>query len=193
MLLVAQRLEGPFNIESVMEPIDVKISEAIMNMQDNSAQVSYRVCQLGLNSENWSNTSDKLLKCNFLSQMEEKPRGELALSHTGLCLRCVVQDLLIMSKFRSMCWNYMFKFGQIILVQLTVVNVFIVFYCIFLCPQNCSQKEKKKLVGCEEFLFSLHSFVCQFSFKAKYSVGFPMQRMQFCLWLNYMWFFPKSP
>ncbi|KAK2906033.1 hypothetical protein Q8A73_009976 [Channa argus] len=45
MLLVAQRLEGPFNIESVMEPIDVKISEAIMNMQDNSAQVTYRVFQ----------------------------------------------------------------------------------------------------------------------------------------------------
>ncbi|XP_037542922.1 glypican-6b [Nematolebias whitei] len=45
MLLVAQRLEGPFNIESVMDPIDVKISEAIMNMQDNSAQVSYRVFQ----------------------------------------------------------------------------------------------------------------------------------------------------
>ncbi|XP_068602321.1 glypican-6b [Brachionichthys hirsutus] len=45
MLLVAQRLEGPFNIESVMEPIDVKISEAIMNMQDNTAEVSYRVFQ----------------------------------------------------------------------------------------------------------------------------------------------------
>ncbi|XP_028292719.1 glypican-6b isoform X2 [Gouania willdenowi] len=45
LLLVAQRLEGPFNIESVMEPIDVKISEAIMNMQDNSVQVSYRVFQ----------------------------------------------------------------------------------------------------------------------------------------------------
>ncbi|XP_068428417.1 glypican-6-like isoform X1 [Clinocottus analis] len=45
LLLVAQRLEGPFNIESVMDPIDVKISEAIMNMQDNSAQVSYRVFQ----------------------------------------------------------------------------------------------------------------------------------------------------
>lgn len=50
MLLVAQRLEGPFNIESVMEPIDVKISEAIMNMQDNSAQVSYRVRLLGRRS-----------------------------------------------------------------------------------------------------------------------------------------------
>lgn len=43
MLLVAQRLEGPFNIESVMGPIDVKISEAIMILQDNSAEVSFRV------------------------------------------------------------------------------------------------------------------------------------------------------
>lgn len=43
MLLVADRLEGPFNIESVMDPIDVKISEAIMNMQENSMQVSAKV------------------------------------------------------------------------------------------------------------------------------------------------------
>lgn len=63
MLLVAQRLEGPFNIESVMEPIDVKISEAIMNMQDNSAQVSYRVCQLGLFPI--EQKPDRLLKSNF--------------------------------------------------------------------------------------------------------------------------------
>ncbi|KAL4635757.1 glypican-6 [Arapaima gigas] len=45
MLQVAEKLEGPFNIESVMEPIDVKISEAIMNMQDNSIQVSSKVFQ----------------------------------------------------------------------------------------------------------------------------------------------------
>ncbi|XP_028836318.1 glypican-6a isoform X2 [Denticeps clupeoides] len=45
MLLVAERLEGPFNIESVMEPIDVKISEAIMTMQDNTMQVSAKVFQ----------------------------------------------------------------------------------------------------------------------------------------------------
>lgn len=57
MLLVAQRLEGPFNIESVMEPIDVKISEAIMNMQDNSAEVSYRVCRRASRTECYS-TSD---------------------------------------------------------------------------------------------------------------------------------------
>ncbi|CAM4599289.1 unnamed protein product [Leuciscus chuanchicus] len=46
MLLVTERLEGPFNIESVMEPIDVKISEAIMNMQENSMQISYQVIMI---------------------------------------------------------------------------------------------------------------------------------------------------
>ncbi|XP_019935238.2 glypican-6-like isoform X1 [Paralichthys olivaceus] len=45
MLLVADRLEGPFNIEAVIEPIDIKISEAIMTMQDNSMQVSAKVFQ----------------------------------------------------------------------------------------------------------------------------------------------------
>ncbi|XP_063281871.1 glypican-6 isoform X2 [Pelobates fuscus] len=43
MLLVVDRLEGPFNIESVMDPIDIKISEAITNMQENSIQVSGKV------------------------------------------------------------------------------------------------------------------------------------------------------
>ncbi|XP_043983387.1 glypican-4 isoform X1 [Gambusia affinis] len=45
MLGLADRLEGPFNFESVMDPLDVKISEAIMNMQENSVQVSQRVFQ----------------------------------------------------------------------------------------------------------------------------------------------------
>lgn len=43
MLGLADRLEGPFNFESVMDPIDVKISDAIMNMQENSMQVSQKV------------------------------------------------------------------------------------------------------------------------------------------------------
>ena len=47
MLMVAERLEGPFNIESVMDPIDVKISDAIMNMQENSVQVSQKVRNAG--------------------------------------------------------------------------------------------------------------------------------------------------
>ncbi|KAM4702031.1 glypican-6 [Discoglossus pictus] len=52
MLLVADRLEGPFDIESVMDPIDVKISEAIMNMQENSMQVSGKVLQERSEREN---------------------------------------------------------------------------------------------------------------------------------------------
>ena len=40
---LADRLEGPFNIESVVDPIDVKISDAIMNFQENSDTVSSKV------------------------------------------------------------------------------------------------------------------------------------------------------
>ncbi|XP_056899279.1 glypican-4 [Takifugu flavidus] len=43
MVNLAERLEGPFNFESIVEPIDVKISDAIMNMQENSIQVSQKV------------------------------------------------------------------------------------------------------------------------------------------------------
>ncbi|XP_061106181.1 glypican-4-like [Conger conger] len=45
MLSLAERLDGPFNFESVMDPIDVKLSDAIMNMQENSMQVSQKVFQ----------------------------------------------------------------------------------------------------------------------------------------------------
>ena len=40
---LAEKLEGPFNIEMVVDPIDVKISDAIMNFQENSETVSTKV------------------------------------------------------------------------------------------------------------------------------------------------------
>lgn len=40
---LAEKLEGPFNIETVVDPIDVKISDAIMNFQENSETVSTKV------------------------------------------------------------------------------------------------------------------------------------------------------
>jgi len=43
LLLVADRLEGPFNIERVLDPMDVKISEAIMNFQENAEAVTAKV------------------------------------------------------------------------------------------------------------------------------------------------------
>lgn len=50
---VTDRLLGPFNIEMVVEPIDIKISEAIMNFQENGPEVSQRVCLCELNSEHF--------------------------------------------------------------------------------------------------------------------------------------------
>lgn len=43
LLMLATRLETSFNIESVVDPIDIKISEAIMNFQENGPAVSQRV------------------------------------------------------------------------------------------------------------------------------------------------------
>lgn len=40
---VADRLLGPFNIEMLVRPINLKISEAIMNFQENSREVSQKV------------------------------------------------------------------------------------------------------------------------------------------------------
>jgi glypican 4 (K-glypican) len=40
---VADRLLGPFNIEMLVRPISLKISEAIMNFQESSNDVSQRV------------------------------------------------------------------------------------------------------------------------------------------------------
>ncbi|XP_022088007.1 glypican-4-like [Acanthaster planci] len=43
ILALVDRLEGPVNIEFVMEPIDIRISEAIMNMQENAITVTTKV------------------------------------------------------------------------------------------------------------------------------------------------------
>ncbi|XP_078734720.1 uncharacterized protein LOC144948886 isoform X2 [Lampetra fluviatilis] len=43
MLQLTERLEGPFNVETVLAPIDVRISDAIMHLQENSVQVSTQI------------------------------------------------------------------------------------------------------------------------------------------------------
>ena len=43
MMKVAARLQGPFNIESVVGPIGIKISDAIMNFQESSETVTQKV------------------------------------------------------------------------------------------------------------------------------------------------------
>uniref|UniRef100_A0A1A8CYG0 Glypican 6, like n=1 Tax=Nothobranchius kadleci TaxID=1051664 RepID=A0A1A8CYG0_NOTKA len=45
LYLVSERLEGPFNFELAVDSISVKVSEAIMHMQENSVSISSRVFQ----------------------------------------------------------------------------------------------------------------------------------------------------
>lgn len=40
---VGDRLLGPYNIEVVVEPLNIKISEAIMNFQESGAEVSQKI------------------------------------------------------------------------------------------------------------------------------------------------------
>uniref|UniRef100_A0A182PH53 Glypican n=1 Tax=Anopheles epiroticus TaxID=199890 RepID=A0A182PH53_9DIPT len=42
---ISERLLGPFNIVMVVQPIDIKISEAIMNFQENGKDISDRIFQ----------------------------------------------------------------------------------------------------------------------------------------------------
>ena len=43
LIAVGERLIGPFNIEAVVEPIDIKISDAIMNFQESGYEVTQKV------------------------------------------------------------------------------------------------------------------------------------------------------
>ncbi|OWA51769.1 Glypican-6 [Hypsibius exemplaris] len=43
LLMLAERLRSPFNIETVITPIDVKISEAIMNLQEQGQNISNKI------------------------------------------------------------------------------------------------------------------------------------------------------
>jgi len=45
LISVGERLNGPFNIETVVEPIDIKISDAIMNFQESGYEVTQKVFQ----------------------------------------------------------------------------------------------------------------------------------------------------
>ena len=46
LLKVAERLQGPFNVENVISPINVKISDAIMNFQESAETVTRKVTGL---------------------------------------------------------------------------------------------------------------------------------------------------
>lgn len=42
-MLLAERLEGPLNIEDAVEPIEAKLSDAVVKFQENSVVISSKV------------------------------------------------------------------------------------------------------------------------------------------------------
>ncbi|KAL8595475.1 hypothetical protein ACOMHN_024174 [Nucella lapillus] len=89
---LAKRLEGPFNIESVVDPIDVKISGAIMNLQENSAQVSSKIFS-GCGQPRFSRKKRKADNTNiydFNFSSKPKPRPTTA---AGTSLDRLVRDI----------------------------------------------------------------------------------------------------
>lgn len=94
MLLVTERLEGPFNIESVMEPIDVKISEAIMNMQENSMQLSYQVFQgCGQPNPSGMSRSSRSVSDTFSGRFSPYSPEDLPTASSGSRLERLVTDV----------------------------------------------------------------------------------------------------
>jgi len=61
--MLAERLEGPVNIEHVVEPIEEKLSDAIVNFQENSVAISSKVLTVICISYTVYDTVDSYVSC----------------------------------------------------------------------------------------------------------------------------------
>ncbi|GCC19791.1 glypican-4 [Chiloscyllium punctatum] len=106
MLMVAERLEGPFNIESVMDPIDVKISEAIMNMQENSMQISQKAFQGCGKPKTWSaSRSARSVADGFNARFRPYSPEERPTTAAGTSLDRLVTDVKEKLKKAKKFWS----------------------------------------------------------------------------------------
>ncbi|XP_055492786.1 glypican-6-like [Leucoraja erinacea] len=106
MLLVVERLEGPFHIEEVMDPIDVKISDAIMNMQENSMQVSAKVFQgCGQPKPRPAGRSTRSVSDNFNIRFRPYSPEERPTTAAGTSLDRLVPDIKEKLKMVKKFWS----------------------------------------------------------------------------------------
>ncbi|XP_041051519.1 glypican-4 [Carcharodon carcharias] len=106
MLMVAERLEGPFNIESVMDPIDVKISDAIMNMQENSMQISQKAFQGCGKPKSWSaSRSGRSVSDGFNARFRPYSPEERPTTAAGTSLDRLVTDVKEKLKKAKKFWS----------------------------------------------------------------------------------------
>uniref|UniRef100_A0A8C4QN07 Glypican-6 n=1 Tax=Eptatretus burgeri TaxID=7764 RepID=A0A8C4QN07_EPTBU len=106
MLLVVKRLESPFNIETVLDPIDVKISDAIMNMQENSIHFSDKVfAGCGRPSLNSAGRAGRDLSDHLMHRFRQYKPEEQPITAAGTNLDRLVYD--VKNKLASLrgCWS----------------------------------------------------------------------------------------
>ncbi|XP_044267853.1 uncharacterized protein LOC123013422 [Tribolium madens] len=70
---VADRLLGPYNIELVVEPLNVKISEAIMNFQESGTEVSQKIFKMC----GQPTLDRKRRETNYKDNLEDNPNYEI--------------------------------------------------------------------------------------------------------------------
>lgn len=106
LLLLADRLEGPFNIESVVDPIDIKISDAIMNFQESGPQVSQKVFQ-GCGQPRLGKR-DVSHEIDFDTLRFEKPNNApRPITAAGTSLDRLVKDIRSKINQARSFWNYL--------------------------------------------------------------------------------------
>ncbi|XP_077987611.1 glypican-6-like [Glandiceps talaboti] len=103
MLMLAERLEGPFNIESVVDPIDVKISDAIMNFQEDGQTVSEKVFSGCGNPQYGKRSADEFeFDPKRLQPKGNQPRPTTA---AGTSLDRLVRDIKNKIKLAKKFWS----------------------------------------------------------------------------------------
>ena len=113
---VADRLLGPFNIEMLVRPINLKISEAIMNFQESSNDVSQRVFTgcgrpvLGRrrrkNIDEHDQDDGKELEQETLDFYADTP-GDDERSHTAVMLDKLVKEIKQKIRDSRQFWIFM--------------------------------------------------------------------------------------
>ncbi|XP_021938701.1 glypican-6 isoform X2 [Zootermopsis nevadensis] len=104
---VTDRLLGPFNIEMVVEPIDIKISEAIMNFQENGPEVSQRVfsgCGKPLLGRRRRDTTELEFESLQFGRSEEDQSGQ---SNFVPTLDKLVKDIRQKVKDTKQFWSHL--------------------------------------------------------------------------------------
>ncbi|CAI9736697.1 glypican-6-like [Octopus vulgaris] len=91
---ITQQLNGPFNIESVIDPINVKISDAIMSFQNKAAAVTEQAsAKCGHPSSRVPRHADNMVHEKFVYEWPSKKNLKRPITAAGTSLDRLVRDI----------------------------------------------------------------------------------------------------